>query len=170
MKIRTAFVSNSSTTSFLFVSKTVLNMSNVRRQNWFKRIKKENKVVIGEGTKIFRMPWKTEYFTDFGSKLNWLYLSALYANQDSFKDNVFCALGKIFGKDIEIEEKLCSLGDKYKCNEHEGYIDHQSQDYGEKILGNVDDMVQFLLDKNSYIAMANDSWGIEPLEEGQEEY
>lgn len=157
MKTRIGFVSNSSSSSFIYVSQNEFDLASFKKKCKIADICRDNRLTIGNlGALEFGWGWNR--YQDFSSKLNWLYLNSLYLDCEEYKENLFAALRKIFGHKLEIIEDLTtSWSDRNEGGSTEGYIDHQSNTDGKELLSNIDDIVKFLANEESYLCTGNDN-------------
>jgi len=178
MKTRNGFVSNSSSSSFVVIAK--------------KRDKEIPTPVTFSNTLMIprNLSGETDFgsysgmFSDFDSKLNFLILQALYADNIDYINFIYQILKQKFGN-IDIKNNLrrdfVDFGDEDDSDGldklHFGFIDHQSVGGGfleffegspddmKKILASridsiVERMYNFLFMEDSYLYFASDSAGI----------
>lgn len=145
MKLRTDFVTNSSSSSFI-----VVKMSDFKNyKNKF--IRESKKYVIGESGEL-SFGWGIEKHTDFDTKVNWLALIAHY--NDLSTEFLEAAIKELTGCSSIITDAF------YKAiDDGDAYIDHQSSDDPESIfvLKNYDILIKFLGNDESYVWVDNDN-------------
>jgi hypothetical protein len=145
MKIRTGFVSNSSSSSFIVINNYV-------SEEMLASLPKS--IVIGEVGKT-QFGWEIEDSYDFESKLNFAVLQARYAENDEWYQMIEEVLseagvvieGNILVKDIDPYDTVA-------------YIDHQSASYeGQNIemFASKESLRGFLFSDDSYVHTDNDN-------------
>jgi hypothetical protein len=146
MKIRNGFVSNSSSSSFV-----VINGSNleVPKTKW------HDLYIVGEGG-VVEFGWGPDTITGFDSKANFAYLQILYANN---RYDWLQMLEEVIKEGLGVSRVMYDLS--LNCGfKNEGYIDHQSSaSEGEntEIFENKDVLRDFLFGTGSYIELDNDN-------------
>lgn len=160
MKTRNFFVSNSSSSSFIVISKGLQDAKLKIDDNVF---------VLGEFGET-EFGWQVKKYSDIYSKINFCYLQAQESDNQEYKNMLEKVLKEKFP---DIHTILPILGD-WKCenktvehpvwgNEIEircGYIDHQSSAYeGQNIemFVSEDNLKNFLFNDSSYIQNDNDN-------------
>ena len=149
MKIRHGWVSNSSSSSFMIIgsgpkAKIALNEDVLRVPENFGG--------------VTEFGWEPKDIWDFGSRINWSYLQALYSGNRDFMDT----LERVLKRELNVVSIEWNLSDDYELT-HAGkitwaYIDHQS--IGGNNLQMFDSeasLVQFLFNNGSYIHTDNDN-------------
>jgi len=146
MKIRTGFVSNSSSSSFLIIGKDI----NIPK------IDSEKLCIPKTFGGCYEFGWGPEEFSDVGSRINFAMIQALNMD-DREKDMLDKVLKESFNID-KIENKLHDDWnfDKKYC----AYIDHQScasEGMNTKIFESEDTLIKFLFSDDSIIHVDNDN-------------
>ncbi len=155
MKKRINFVSNSSSSSYVFIPEEINachinNAYNKIAQCFFfcANNKKWDGLLDGE----IKFDWQWKKYFDFESKWNWLVLQAYYGGQ-AYMDKINAYLKTI-------SPKICLNWSEIdnKVEECVAYIDHQSVD-AKSTFENVEriGVMEFLLNDRCYIQNGNDN-------------
>ena len=158
MKHRNGFVSNSSSSSFIVLSHGNKRVDPILPNNVLRIPRsREDEDEFG---------WGRTHCSDFGSKLNYAYMQALYADDNFLKERLFKVLRANLGMDITIEERLV-LEDQFFESEAEedayyegnsiGRIDWQST-YGNSsvpvdLFSSEENLDNFLFNPDSYVTV-----------------
>ena len=149
MKIRSGFVSNSSSSSFIVVSDDSYDdVSSIKQfENLFDRYLDHNTGVFSY-TPTFEFGWQTEKYYDMKIKFDWVMLTWMYCGfLKEHKDRIERFLKCAFRGDVH----LLPFSDN-----GDGYIDHQS--ISNEVLESYSLMKDFILSPNSYIQNDNDNY------------
>ena len=148
MKVRTGFVSNSSSSSFIVISKDNKKTENPRYINYLEDLE-EGKTDFG---------WEIEDSHDFISKLNFSVAIATLSDSILYEDRMKMIERVLIDYNYDID--FGDLDDLYlKVRENQlVYIDHQSVDNeNEEMFESDRKLKDFLLNKTSYIHTDNDN-------------
>ena len=153
MKVRTGFVSNSSSSSFIILGEPL--------DNWEKPLLPNSEILtipddLGGKTGF---GWEVEWSSDVASKLNFVIIQALY-NKDKIEE-----IKEILKTFLNVDEVVISLTDDFNSsNKTWGYVDHQSSvASGEgckeifKILIDEEEFINFIFNPESKLLMGNDN-------------
>lgn len=150
MKMRSGFVSNSSSSSFIVISDDTEQMLPWRRYEH------EKFIVIGErGENEFG--WQEERYSDFPSKLNFAWIQAMLLQKDTGDDKwIKLITAVLYQWNVTKFEVILSGNSQAR---HHGSIDHASS-YEEnkncEIFESSDVLSNFLFNPLSYIQNQND--------------
>lgn len=169
MKIRSGFVSNSSSSSFIVIGF-------VADDNKMKNLRKRFEgtvLVVDKNFGHARFGWETEKYHDMGSKIIFSYIQAISLIEDVRNvDDKFKAkaedwlkmLEKVIKDNLgvrEIEWKLTTILDLEESNgKYHAYIDHQSASYegmNTQMFDSEEELTRFLFNNDSYIQTGNDN-------------
>lgn len=147
MKIRSGFVSNSSSSSFIVIEK-----SSCHENPYCGR----DLLVVDRDLGEAKFGWDWNHYYDAGSKIIFSYLQAQYAKRDDYID----MLEEVIRAHTGVKEILwnISVEDKPTNNKEWAYIDHASIG-GSNIdmFENKDALLDFLFNIDSYIRTGNDN-------------
>ncbi len=156
MKIRSGFVSNSSSSSFIIIS----GCCDQTELEFHKNIVKANegKLVVDGTRGTCEFGWENDCYTDFYSKLNFAYLQYLYVRDEH--PEWLGMLEDVLGDELGVMDIDWVLQtDKYNEPGY-AYIDHQSasiEDSNTEMFDSVNNLRAFLFSKDSYIQGGNDN-------------
>ena len=160
MKIRSGFVSNSSSSSFIVISQSGEDVSYELRKKYEAGI--TTLVVDGElGHTQF--DWEKKEYNDFGSKLVFAYLQAHYLIEykDERGNKWLAMLEEVVKENLGVNEIEWNVTTKYNDDEKTwAYIDHQSASYegmNIEMFVNKTSLKLFLFNTYSYIETGNDN-------------
>jgi hypothetical protein len=165
MKIRTKFVSNSSSSSFIVYGESSIDESVERNlKSYIHRHIDDNDVFKYNPHSQFG--WEFEVFNDWMSKFDWAFLQMWYLLYDNeytyYYDTMLELLQSYYPEIKRIETKRFSEDyeddEDYMNDEPYGYIDHQSIG-GEnaEFLEDVSSLRYFILSDKSFICNQNDN-------------
>lgn len=139
MKKRLGFVSNSSSSSFVVVSKNSFEIKQTLSMS-------DGHLILGELGGDDEFGWDFIEYDDFLTKLNWVCLQADYAKNKEYKEMI----ENVLKDNIEgIDSIEWSLS---------GYIDHQSIGEGnDDVFESEESLKAFLFSPSSYIKTGNDN-------------
>jgi hypothetical protein len=148
MKIRTGFVSNSSSSSYIVIGRS-------------KRYDEINSSFIDGNIitipNVYEFGWDFTEYKDVDERIAFAWLQAQYGKNDVWKQMIQQVVKEVTGKELIMEvDKDIGFSDK----DGYSYIDHQSRaDEGQniEIFANKDELKSFLFDKDSYIRGGNDN-------------
>lgn len=169
MKIRSGFVSNSSSSSFVVISPTTdWTLAVKLRETYGDR----NKLVVDAKLGQCEFGWQEERYNDFWSKLNFAYLQAKYVSADAkYVDDYGCKvhhewlvmLEKVLKDTLNVKTIVWNMAAEWHHGEEDppyGYIDHQSASYegqNTEMFESETVLTQFLFSNDSYIQCDNDN-------------
>lgn len=161
MKIRSGFVSNSSSSSFIVISHNDKDESYELRKI-YESAGMTTLVVDGKlGHTEFG--WEREEYSDFGSKLIFAYLQSYYLikYKDERGEKWLAMLEEVIKETLGVEEIEWNINTDYADGKNTwAYIDHQSASYeGSNIemFENKHSLKRFLFNTDSYIETGNDN-------------
>jgi len=159
MKIRTGFVSNSSSSSFLTIGTGKFTIPIIN----------SHILTVPDDTGgEFEFGWGPANHYDFGSKLNFAYLQSLYKfqNQEPLLDKALQAIEGHSNKwllmiEEVLKKHLCISSIIWNLSFDTGYIDHQScaaEDSNTEIFESIETLEDFLFREDSFITEDNDNY------------
>lgn len=167
MKMRSGFVSNSSSSSFVVISSPV-------DQTFIAKIRKaygdRGEFIVDASNGEYEFGWQNEKYNDFWSKVNFAYLQARYVEKDpkySYTVKVhpewLVMLEKVLKDNLNVKTIVWNMALEWHHGEENqpyGYIDHQSASYegaNIEIFESEDALTRFLFSDGSYIQCGNDN-------------
>lgn len=155
MKVRSGFVSNSSSSSFIVIGNSGEDCSKWLSQT-IKRCLDDGSPApycIGKNGET-EFGWSVETHSDVHSRINFAYLQARdrEPNGSAFMQMLFEAIKEATGRLPTVDAEI----------QKDGYIDHQSSSSeGQNIemFDDIDTLKRFLFDDSSYIETGNDNDG-----------
>lgn len=161
MKIRSGFVSNSSSSSFIVISQNGEDESYELRKKYEAGI---TTLVVDGKLGHTEFGWEHEEYNDFGSKLVFAYLQAHYLieNKDERGKMWLAMLEEVVKENLGVNEIEWNVTTTYNNDDEKtwAYIDHQSASCeGENTEMFVDkiSLKSFLFNTYSYIETGNDN-------------
>ena len=165
MKIRTKFVSNSSSSSFIVYGESSIDESVERNlKSYIHRHIDDNDVFKYNPHTQFG--WEFEVFNDWMSKFDWAFLQMWYLLYDHehayYYDTMLEFLQSYYPEIKRIETKRFSEDyeddEDYMNDEPYGYIDHESIGFDNaEFLEDVSSLRYFILSDKSFICNQNDN-------------
>jgi len=162
MKIRSGFVSNSSSSSFIVIT-------SITSGDYIHKLRKKfegQSLVIDKDFGETEFGWQFEKYSDFGSKIIFAYLQAaymtIYRKDTDSGQQWLNMLEKVIKDKLKISEIVWNISAEYDSPEGKdhAYIDHQSASYEGKNTDMFDDensLTNFLFNPQSYIETGNDN-------------
>ena len=152
MKIRSGFVSNSSSSSFIVID--------TKDNNIIVPVLPEHLIVDGDlGTTEFG--WQNERYYDFGSKLIFAYLQTIYEDSKRKADIWLSMIAFLLSKSANVKKIEWRVSpDEYSGNKNYAYIDHASsasEKQNIEMFDSEESLRGFLFGINSFIQNENDN-------------
>jgi hypothetical protein len=160
MKIRSGFVSNSSSSSFVIVGD---NPNRYIDKDELTPYIVDNLLIVDDRLGETDFGWGPKTIYNTGSKIIFAYLQTLYAKNTNWLNMLKNVIKKYVGvKDIvwNIRLDCWDTDNNYDDNEIYGYIDHQScatENKNIKIFENEEVLYNFIFNKSSCIELDNDN-------------
>lgn len=151
MKIRSGFVSNSSSSSFIVIGTQAPEYPEF--DGYELVIPKD----FGGETEF---GWEPTDYKDFGSRLNFAYLQTTYVDQQKGAEWL-AMLEKVLSDTLYVDTFTWDISDEFGGPHEWGYIDHQSnagEDRNAEIFDSEQNIIQFLFAPDSMIHTDNDNY------------
>jgi hypothetical protein len=154
MKIRSGFVSNSSSSSYIVIADSTNPMTNGLWQREYPLSTLDVRYIGGKR----KFGWEVEHSGDFPSKLWFAYMQAVYAKRPEWVKMLEEVITEVIP---HIEKIVWPVNFQDWKSEDYGYIDHQSAAYEDGINTEMFDdpntLKKFLFHPYSYIKTDNDN-------------
>jgi hypothetical protein len=157
MKIRNGFVSNSSSSSFIVISKTHLDFTQLNN-----KINEDGTLIVDNKLGNTEFGLEPCDFCDIGSRIIFSYLQSYrYYNNDRLE-----MLEKVIKDHTKVKEIVWCVSEDYDCEKDTnglvswGYIDHQSsssEGMNTEMFDSYGSLENFIFSKKSYIHTDNDN-------------
>lgn len=158
MKLRSGFVSNSSSSSFISFSAKDELISTTSYAEYV-----NDPLVVDGNFGVTEFGWGPDVIKGWQNMVTFAYLQTRYAKNDDWLDMLENVIKKTLGiSEIiwEIALNRWESDDDYDKNKTCGYIDHQSnatEEKNTKMFVDEDSLTKFIFGKRSYINLDNDN-------------
>jgi hypothetical protein len=160
MKVRSGFVSNSSSSSFIVIGKRDDGMMGKNRARLGLGLRNdENVLVVDEDTGEHEFGWEPDTHSFVGDRVIFAYLQTRYAKSDEWRTLLEDVIKEYTGV-TEIRWQFSMYDDFDDGDFIHAYIDHQScatEDMNTEMFYSRDALTQFLFNDDSYIQTNNDN-------------